>query len=249
MKHLILCFLLIGTCGLDAGDDSHDFLNKTAYSLDQVAAYSSNQPSGFPAPLVAGKEQTHSAISAPIPSAAEEMLYSYAVGIVMILLFETAKIIWTLLRLHYFRAKQKNIILDLSKETVLQLGIWAYGFPVWFFICSMASFGFIFSHEINLIGSWFFALISIFFLYLAIFHFFQRVKSHVILGVGNQMNYFCPSGGLSTVYSNQIVKYRFGPYNYRIKTKEGNILKFPTTVRRSELVMAFLEKAIKENEG
>jgi hypothetical protein len=145
-------------------------------------------------------------------------------------------LVW--LRLAYLRKQQKKVELDFNKEVVLRQAFWSYLVE----LCGLLMCAFILTMLFITPGTMpkciAFTMFVIFFTG-TLFLFSARLKERFVIGVGRQLRY---ENG--TIHSDQIVSYSCDGYYFQITKIKGTTSKIPATLKRSEIVMAFLEEAV-----
>ena len=154
---------------------------------------------------------------------------------------------WVLLRLRFLNKAKKGVIIDSAKEVRLHYAFWSYFYQVAGLILSVLIFNLaIGGHARSPVGMIVAAGVSLFALSLTIATFVPRLKACVTIGIGGVVFY---QEGQSNriVYPWQIVKYSCNSYYFFISLNDGKVAKIPATLRRSEIVMAFLDRVVAEN--
>ena len=145
-------------------------------------------------------------------------------------------------RLYYLRTRQKKVTIDFSKETTLHYAFWSYliQFALFVFYIYLL-FQIPYSHRsMSSIGI--LLLLTSFIPALVFVSLLFRLKTRVVIGAGKQITFITFSRH-GTIHSDQIAEYSCNSYFYYITKKDGKVSKIPATLSKSEVVMAFLEKA------
>lgn len=173
----------------------------------------------------------------------EDGISLYLRGLLLVLVVCVIELTWTWLHLRYLKARQNKVSFDFTKEVTLGYAPWSHlyqmagtGFCVWFFILVL-------SEQTPIRAKCIDVVMIILVLFFTIITLLPRLRARVVIGVGRQLLY---SDGYRNeiIYSNQIAGYSCRTYYYYITKNDGNELKIPTALNRSEIIMAFLEDAI-----
>jgi len=147
------------------------------------------------------------------------------------------------LRVIYLKSIQHKVSIDYSKEVILRYAYWShfvlYILLIFFFYCMTQAA----LYHLNSTKILEMFLLTSFIPLFVVFALVPRLKVRVIIGIGRQLKY---QNG--TIHSDQIVKYSCDGYNFQITKKNGTLSKIPATLKHSEIVMAFLEDAVRHNQ-
>ena len=156
-----------------------------------------------------------------------------------VLAFGIMERIWVWLRISYLRRRQKMVAIDYTKETRLHYAFWSYFIEIALFALGIVALAQAFEAPSHTTSKYVRFGVAVFILMLSFVSFMARWKSRVIVGAGKQIGYL----GRGSIHIDQIAKYSCNSYFYYITKKDGKVSKIPATLSKSEIVMAFLERA------
>lgn len=162
--------------------------------------------------------------------------------IILILALLVTERIWHWLRLWFLTSRQHRVTIDFGKEITLRPALWSYFLEIICIIFFVWSLPQLHSHG-RIVAALAIVIFLLCFPLLLIVLIVRRLRSHVVIGGGKQMRFFVGTY-CKTFHFDQISKYSCDSYDFYITRKDGCNLKIPATFKRSEIIMAFLERAV-----